>query len=113
MAWLDVNVPAILSYLRYTLRARISAKYPRHKLGDDGNAFSPGQPIVTPKTLRGETIAWAKDLISAAIIEDLPGFTSGLLVERDASDRNRANARLTPNFVGGFRVFAAQLQYIL
>lgn len=113
VAWLDVNVPATLSYLRYSLRGRISAKFPRHKLADDGTPFSPGQAVVTPKILRGEIVAWAKDLADAAIIENLPGFIAQLKVERDASDQNRANALIPPDLVNGFRVFAGQIQYII
>ena len=53
-SYLDVTTIATLAYLRYTLRARIAQKYPRHKLADDGIAIAPGQAIVTPKTLSAE-----------------------------------------------------------
>ncbi len=113
VAWLDINVPALNAFYSYSLRTRISQKYPRHKLADDGTPFTPGQPIVTPSILKGETIAWATDLASAALLEDLPGFKASLLMERSPSDVNRVNARLGPNQVNGFRVFAGQIQYVL
>lgn len=113
VAWLDINVPALNAFYSYSLRSRIASKFPRHKLANDGTPFSAGQPMVTPKILRGETIAWGTDLANAGLIEDLPGFIASLAVERDANDVSRANARVGPNQVNGFRVFAGQIQYIL
>lgn len=113
IAWLDVNTPLTLAYLRYSLRARVATKYPRHKLASDGTYVAPGQPIVTPRTLRSELIAWFGDLMDAGLVEDIEQFKAYLVVERDANDPNRANAIIPPNLVNQFRVFAAQIQYLL
>lgn len=113
VAFLDVNTPATLSALRYSLRARIAAKYPRHKLVDDGQVVPAGQPILQPKGIRTEIIAWAMDANEAGLVENLEAFKAGLVVERDTTDRNRVNALVPPDLVNGLRVFAAQIQFIL
>lgn len=112
-SYLDVTTPATLSYLRYSLRARITQKYPRHKLADDGTNFDPGSAIVTPKTLRGELIALAREWERAGLVENLEQYKQDLIVERDASDRNRINVLAPPDLVNQLRVFAAQVQFIL
>ncbi|WP_269090163.1 phage tail sheath C-terminal domain-containing protein [Photorhabdus laumondii] len=56
-SYLDVETIATLSYLRYSTRVRITQKYPRHKLANDGTPFSAGQAIVTPSVIRTELLA--------------------------------------------------------
>ncbi|OHD24768.1 MAG: hypothetical protein A2Y38_07740 [Spirochaetes bacterium GWB1_59_5] len=113
VSYLDVNTPATLSYLRYSLRARITQKYPRHKLADDGTAFGPGQAIVTPNTIRAELVALFQDWERAGLVENIEQFKAELVVERDAADRNRINVLAPPDLVNQFRIFAAQIQFIL
>lgn len=112
-AWLDLNTVLTLSYLRFSLRARIAAKYPRHKLGDDGGTYGIGQPIVTPKVLRAEVLAWFRDLEDAGLVENVDQFKADLIIERDPSDANRVNALIPPDIINQFRVFAAQIQFRL
>jgi phage tail sheath gpL-like len=112
-AYLDVTTPATLSYLRYSLRARITTKFPRHKLADDGTSYGPGQAIVTPKTLRAELVALAKEWAQAGLVENLDQYKAELTVERDAVDRNRVNILVPPDLVNQLRIFAAQVQFIL
>lgn len=112
-SYLDVTTPATLSYLRYSVRARITQKFPRHKLADDGTAYGPGQAIVTPKVLRAELIALAKEWETAGLVENLDQYVADLIVERDANDRNRVNVLAPPDLVNQLRIFAAQVQFIL
>ncbi|MGE4406042.1 phage tail sheath subtilisin-like domain-containing protein [Pseudomonas sp.] len=112
-SYLDVTTPATLSYLRYSLRARITQKFPRHKLADDGTNFGPGQAIVTPSTLRAELIALAREWETAGLIENLEQYKQDLIVERNANDRNRADVLAPPDLVNQLRIFAAQVQFIL
>lgn len=112
-AYLDVNTVLTLAYLRYTVRARIAAKFPRHKLADDGTLFGPGQAVVTPKVLKAELVSLFLDWMAAGLTENIEQFKADLIVERDAGDPNRANALIPPNLVNQFRVFAAQIQYRL
>lgn len=112
-SYLDVTTPATLSYLRYSLRARITSKFPRMKLADDGIAYGPGQAIVTPKTIRAEIIALAEEWASAGLVENLDQFRAELVVERNANDRNRVDVLCPPDLVNQFVIFAAQIQFIL
>lgn len=112
-AWLDVNVPLMLTYIRRVWRTRYAARYPRHKLADDGAAFGAGQAVVTPAALRAENVAIYRDLEDAGIVEDVAGFKGEQIVERSTSDRNRVNMLLPVRLVGQFRVMAAKIEYRL
>jgi phage tail sheath gpL-like len=112
-SYLDVNTPATLSYIRYATRARITQKFPRMKLADDGTRFSPGQAIVTPSVIRAELIALFRELESAGLVEGFDQYKTDLIVERDANDPNRVNVLSSPDLVNQFRVFAEQIQFIV
>ena len=112
-AWLDVNTPLTLSFLRENFRTRIQTKYGRFKLADDGTRFRPGQKIVTPNTARAEAIAWFRDMEDRGLVEGGEAFKEGLIVERNATDRNRLDYLLPPDLVNQLRVVGAQLSFVL
>lgn len=112
-SYLDVNTPATLSYIRYATRARITQRYPRYKLADDGTRFGAGQALVTPKDIRDELLALFRELEAAGLVENFDQYKTDLVVERDANDRNRVNVLSAPNLVNQFRIFAEQIQYIV
>lgn len=109
----DAETLSTLAALRYTTRARITTKYPRHKLADDGTNYGPGQAIVTPSVIRGELIGLFREWELRGWVEDAAQFKEELIVERNEDDRNRIDARLGPNLVNQFRVFAGQIQFIV
>ena len=113
IAYLDVNTPLTLAYVRQSVRARVLLKYPRHKLADDGTNYSPGQAIVTPVIIKAELIALAREWEEAGLVENLDQFIADIIVERDAGDPGRINALLPPDLVNQFHVFAAQVQFRL
>lgn len=110
-AYLNANTPYTLSYLREALNSRISSKYPRHKLADDGTQFGPGQAIVTPKVIKAEILSLFRDWEQAGLVENFDQFKADLLVERNAGDKDRLDVLLPPDLINGFRVFAAKLQW--
>lgn len=112
-SYLDVETIATLSYLRYATRVRITQKFPRHKLADDGIRVSPGQAIVTPAIIKGELLALFTEQEFAGLVEDFDTFKKTLLVERDKNDRNRVNVRSNPDLVNQFRTYAHAIQFIL
>ena len=112
-SYLDVNTIATLSYLRYSLRTRITQKFPRHKLANDGTNFAPGQAVVTPSIIKTELLALFEEWESAGLVEDFETFKSELYVTRNANDKNRVDVLCGPNLINQFRIFAAQLQFIL
>ena len=110
---LDVNTPMTLSYLRYDFRTRMQAKYPRHKLADDGINFAPGQVVITPSIAKAEAIAIFRDWESLALVENIDQFKRDLIVERNESDPNRLDFLLPPDLVNQFRIGAAQIAFLL
>jgi len=110
-SYLDVNTPATLSYIRFATRARITQKFPRHKLANDGTRFDPAQPIVTPSIIRNELLALFRELEEAGLVENFAQYKQDLLVERDANDANRVNVHSHPDLINQFRIFAEQIQF--
>lgn len=110
-SYLDVETMKTLAFMRYSVRARISQRFPRHKLAKDGTRASPGQALVTPKDIRNELVALAGQWEEAGLLEDIEQFKADLLVERDDTDVNRVNAIIPPNLVNQFRVFAAKVEF--
>ncbi|VWX62594.1 phage tail sheath subtilisin-like domain-containing protein [Sphingorhabdus sp. 109] len=113
VSYLDVNTPLTLAFLRQAVRIRIAAKYPRHKLANDGTRYAAGQAIVTPSVIRAELIALFRELEEAGLVEQLDQFKDDLIVERDENDANRLNALIPPDIVNQFRSFAAAIQFRL
>lgn len=109
----DTETMLTLSYLRYSLRARIAQKFPRYKLGNDGGRYGAGQAIVTPSVIRAEVIALFLEWEEAALVENFAQFKKDLIVERNKVDVNRVDVLLPPDLVNQFRVFAAQIQFRL
>lgn len=100
----------LLAALRYTWRARVGAKFPNWLLADDGNEVQ-GQPIITPKGMKSEAIAWYGDTCEAAWTANPAAFAAAVLVERDSSDKNRINMILPPDLMRNLLVTAAQIAY--
>ncbi|GAA4651681.1 phage tail sheath subtilisin-like domain-containing protein [Kistimonas scapharcae] len=112
-SYLDITTPATLSYIRYATRTRITQKFPRHKLANDGARFNPGQAIVTPGIIRAELLALFTELEAKGLVENFEQYKASLVVERNADDRNRLDVLAHPDIVNQLRVFAAKLQFIL
>lgn len=112
-SYLDVTTMLTLMYLRYSFRARILARFPRHKLADDGTRFAAGQAVVTPKILKGEAQSWFREMESLALVEDFDQFKADLVVSRDISDPSRVNITLPPNLTNGLIVSAVSVQFRL
>ena len=112
-AFLDANTALTLSFLRTSFRNRMATKYSRFKLADDDARFGPGQQIITPSTGRAEAISWFREQEEAGLVEGGEQFKAGLIVERNAGDRNRLDFLLPPDLVNQLRVVGAQIQFIL
>lgn len=112
-SYLDSETLHTLALILRRLRSRITNKYPRHKLADDGTRFGAGQAIVTPSVIRGELIAEYADLEELGIAENAKAFKENLIVERNANDPNRLDVLLPPDLVNQLRVFAVLAQFRL
>lgn len=111
ISYLNTEALLTLAYLRFTTRARISQKFPRHKVADDGTEFGEGQAIVTPMIVRAELVALFVLWEEQGLVEGREQFKRDLIVERDPNDPDRINALIPPDLVNQFRTFAGQIQF--
>jgi phage tail sheath gpL-like len=107
----NIETMFTLSYLRYDFRTTIANKYPRHKVADDGTRFAPGQRVITPKTGRAEAIGIFARWEEMGLVEDMDQFKRDLIVERNATNRDRLDFKLPPNLINQLRVVAAQIAF--
>jgi phage tail sheath gpL-like len=112
-SYLNIETMRTLAYLRYSWNAWVNLRYPRHKLADDGTVFGAGQAIVTPAILTSEALVWFKELELLGLAENFEQFKAEVVVERNATDRDRVDMRLSPDIINCFRVLATQIQFIL
>ncbi|WP_237882055.1 phage tail sheath subtilisin-like domain-containing protein [Pseudomonas sp. PGPR40] len=95
------------------LKSRVTSKYGRHKLANDGTRFGAGQAIVTPNVIRAEMIAGYYALEQLGIVENAEAFAANLIVERSGTNPNRLNVLYPPDLVNQLRIFALQYQFRL
>ncbi|WP_233869240.1 phage tail sheath C-terminal domain-containing protein [Paraburkholderia adhaesiva] len=100
------------AYFRYAWRNRIESMYPDYKLASDGTNFAAGQAIVTPNILKATTLALARELETAGVIENVDQFKEDLNIVRSIADPNRVNGVAVPDLVNQFDIFAAAIQFI-
>lgn len=112
-SYLDSETLHQLTEITRRLRNRITSKYPRHKLANDGTRFGAGQAIVTPSVIRGEIIAEYADMETLGLVENAKLFAKYLIVERDSTNPNRMNVLLPPDLVNQLRIFAMLNQFRL
>jgi phage tail sheath gpL-like len=112
-AYLSVETLFTLMYARFSFRARMSSRYPRHKLANDGTRFASGQAVMTPKLGRAEAIAWFRELEDIGLFEGFEQFKTDLVVERNVSDPNRLDFLLPPDLINMLVVSAAKVQFLL
>lgn len=110
-SYLDSETMHQSAYIIRFLKGRITSKYGRHKLANDGTRFGDGQAIVTPSIIRNELIAAYMELESRGIVENEEAFREHLIVERDSSNPNRVNILFPPDYVNQLRVVALLNQF--
>ena len=112
-AWLDINTPLTLDFLRFDYINLVTSKYSRHKLANDGTNFGAGQAIVTPSVMRAELVARFRAWEELGLVEDFDQFKQDLIVERNRQDPSRLDVLMPPNLVNGLRVLATKIAFIL
>ncbi|NKD58048.1 phage tail protein [Haematospirillum jordaniae] len=112
-SYLDAETLFLLAYVLRYLRQRITQKYPRHALANDGTRFGTGKAMVTPGILRAELIAAYRELERDGKVENAEAFKAALIVERDSTNPNRVNVLYPPDLVNQLRIFAVLAQFRL
>lgn len=110
-AYRDVPTMDVLSLLRYSLRNRLLLRYPRAKLADDGTRVAPGSVVATPAGVRGEVLSWYREMEAAGYVENFDLFKANLIVERNATNRNRLDMLVPADLINMLIVRAAQIQF--
>lgn len=108
----SVETMLTLLYLRYALRVVI-AKFARHKVANDGTRFGPGQAVVTPKSMKGELLAWFRQMEELGLVEGFDQFKTDIIVERNVSDPNRLDIQISPDLINQLVTTAVKNQYLL
>ncbi len=112
-SYLDIEPLFQLAYILRFLKQRITQKYGRHALANDGTRFGVGKAIVTPKVIKAELIAAYGELERNGIVENADAFQANLIVERDTTNPNRLNVLYPPDLVNQLRIFALLAQFRL
>jgi phage tail sheath gpL-like len=104
-----------LSYIRQDSRAFLYKDYiePRFKLANDGTKANLGQLVVTPSDVRLALIGRAKQWEADGKIENAQAFEAGLIVERDTTDPNRLNVKMTPDLINQLQVVGLQIEFLV
>ena len=113
ISYLYLNTLLTLSYLRFDLKARITLRFPRHKLANDGTRFNPGQAIVTPNVIKAEVVSKFLVWEAAGLVENFAQFKNDLIVERNANNPNRVDILLPPDLVNQLRIVGTKIQFLL
>jgi phage tail sheath gpL-like len=112
-AFLDVNTLYTLMRFNRRLESMIVSSYPRYKLADNDTPISEGQRIVTPNLLKGALIAEYSAMVGLGWVENEAAFAGSLIVQRSATDPNRVDCLVEPDFINQLRVFAVQNRFRL
>jgi phage tail sheath gpL-like len=103
-----------MEYLLKSMRHRIESKYGRHKLGNDGTRYGPGQAILTPKVAKAEIgVSLYREWEHLGLVENARAFIEHLIVERDPTNPNRLNVLFPPDVINQLDVFAVLAQFRL
>ena len=112
-SYLDATTLYTLAAVIRRLRSRITQKFPRHKLANDGTRFGDGQAIVTPNIIRAELVSVYSEMENQGLVENIEAFKAALIVERNANDPNRVDVLYPPDLVNQLRVLAILAQFRL
>lgn len=112
-AYLDATTALTLLYLRYDVRTQFSNEFPRHKLAFDGTRFGSGQAIVTPQLAKGWMFGWFTEKERQGLLENADQFKRDLVVERNNSDPNRLDFKMSPDLINQLVLAAIKLQFRL
>lgn len=111
ISYLDCETLFTLAEVIRRLRGRITQRFPRSKLANDGTRFGAGQAIVTPKIIKAELVAQYAEMVEQGLCEDAEGFAAATIVERNANDPSRVDVLYAPNLINGLRIFAVLTQF--
>lgn len=112
-SYLDIETLFTSMYVIRFLKSRITSKYGRCSLVNNGTIVAEGVKAVSPNDIRNELIAAYRELELQGLVENSAIFAKYLIVELDANDPNRVNILFPPDYVNQLRIFALLNQFRL
>jgi phage tail sheath gpL-like len=106
-SWRDAETLFQAAYFVRSMRAALTAAFPRAALTDEDSGI-PG--FASPGKIKDLFIHEYKRLEGLGLVENSQLFASALIVERDINDANRVNAFLPPDVVNQLRVCAVVVE---
>ncbi len=111
-AFRDVNDVLQLGFYRFSWSARMSSRFPRHKLAEQiSGTRAAGSSVLTPMGAKAESIAHYGQLEALGIVQDPRHFADNSLFEINATDPNRLDCLLAPRLTGQARIIAGKVQF--
>lgn len=101
-AWLDITTIRTLDYVRFSMRQRITARFPREKA-----------TARVLRDIRSEVIDVLLRLEDIEIVENVQANIPGIIVELDSQEVGRVNVRIPTDVVNGLHVVAAVIDLFL
>ena len=111
-AFRDVNDVLQLGFYRYSWVARMSTRFPRHRLAETISATGDGaQDVLTPMGAKAESIAHYGEVEAIGVVQDPDHFADNSQFAISESDPNRLDCLLAPRLTGQARMIAAKIQF--
>jgi phage tail sheath gpL-like len=109
-SWRDAITMFQTQYFIRRMRAAVTTAFPRAALSDTDLGI-PG--FASPGAIRDLYIHEYKAMEAAGLVENSDAFAASLVVERNATDPNRVDSLIRPDFVNQLRVVANLIQTFL
>lgn len=111
-AFRDVNDVLQLGFYRFSWVARMSARFPRHRLAEKISATADGgQDVLTPMGAKAESIAHYGEVVEIGVVQDPDHFADNSKFAISESNPNRLDCLLAPRLTGQARIIAAKVQF--
>ena len=112
-SYLAIETMFLLMYVLRYYRNRIQTKFARMKLATAGSRIQPGGNLVTLGTIRAEVISAYLDLEALGMVQNDQAFSTGVVVEQDATNANRVNILWPGTLIDQLNVVALLAQFRL
>lgn len=111
-AWLDINVPATLSRIRYDWRAFMSLEYPRHKLAEDGSAAEAySRFVATPRKVKASWAGRCQIYARQGWVRNVGVSIEQSTFQIDPNNKNQMLATQRVDVIGNLRRFVGVLEF--
>ncbi|WP_295541082.1 phage tail sheath subtilisin-like domain-containing protein [uncultured Pseudacidovorax sp.] len=112
-SYLKVETLFLLTAVIRLLRTRVTSKYARMKLANDGTRYAAGSAVVTPSVIRADLIAAYREMEGLAWVQNADAFAQALIVQRNAQNPNRVDVLWPGTLINQLDILALLAQFRL